>query len=349
MSLHTTTDKIKKIIIWFAVGIGVIIFLNLSVAIIKSLIPHKVPPPTVSFGKLPAIPFQQIKQATTPTYTLDTVSGMFPVLPDRVAVYQIAQPQPNLLALNNAKALISTIDYPTPPKALSDVVYQWTGVVSPYKMLTYNILSHDFTLTSSYTTDQNVISAQNLKDEQDAINTSTNFLTNFNAFGTDIDPMKTKTTLYSINGTTQTLQPAISLGTTQVIQVDFFQKDIDTMPIYYPNPAHSLINTLVGSSISNSDVIQAQVMHKSLTKTSGTYPIKSAQEALMELQTASPSAYVAAAPNPPTNSINIRNISLGYYIGENPQQLYLMPIIVLQGDNGFFGYVSAVTDAWIQK
>lgn len=347
MSLHTTTDTMKKVIFRSAIAIGAIIVLNIVISIIKILTPHKEIPPTVAFGKLPVIVFSPEIQLVTPTYKLDTTSGLLPLFPDRMMVYKIVQPQPDLLALNNAKGLISTSEYPVPPKAISDVVYQWVSQDPLNKILTYNILTHEFTLTSSYLTDQKIIAATELGDEPGAIATGRGFLSGFNAYTEDIDATKTKTTLYSINGTTQVLQSAISLATTQLIRVDFFQKDIDKTPIYYPDPTQSLINVLVGAS---GTVVNAQVIHKSIIpSTNATYPIKNAQEAFLELQTASPSAHIAAIGNAQSGMVSIRTVSLGYYLGDNPNQFYLMPIIVFQGDNGFFGYVSAVTDTLIQK
>ncbi len=349
MSLHSTTDTVKKTIFGIVIFIGALICLNLIISIVRNLIPKKEIPPTVSFGQLPAITFSDASTpASTLTYSLQTISGSLPILPTKVAVYEITQPQPDLLALRNTKTLIPPLEFPNDPQAISDIVYQWTSPIAPFKILTYNILSRDFNLTSSYTTNANVIAANNVGDPLSEIATSKDFFSKFNVLLKDVDDTKTKTTLYSINANTRLLQPAISLSTTQIIQTDFFQNDVDKLPIYYPNPPHSLINTLVGSTSDKLDVLQANFIYKNITTTNGTYPIKTSQEAFMELRTGSPSAYVAASPIPPLDPISIRTISLGYYIGLN-QQSYLMPIIVFQGDNGFYGYVSAVTDGWIKK
>lgn len=348
MSLHSAADTTKKVFVWGIVSIGVILVLLLTISIIRAALPKKAIPPTVTFGQLPQINFPTPEKATNPEYVLDTLSGTFPTFPDQEAVYTITQPQPELLALADAKALVPTSDFPNEPQALSETQYQWTSPNPPYKILTYNILTHDFTLTSSYTTNPDVIAAATLGDTAGAIGTGANFLGGFNAYPKEIDPTKTQTTLYSINGTTNTLQPAISLSTAQVIQVDYFQKDINQLPMYYPIPNHSVINVLIGSLQGGTTVLAANASIKQITTTSGTYPIKTAEQAFKELQAASPSAYIASPSNPPTSSVNIRQVSLGYFIGQNAQ-LYLMPIYVFQGDNGFYAYVSAVTDAWIKK
>ncbi|HSW87957.1 MAG TPA: hypothetical protein VLG12_02220 [Candidatus Saccharimonadales bacterium] len=348
MSLHSAADTTKKVFVWICVAIGALLVISITITIIQALLPKKEILPTVSFGKLPPIDFPQPAKTASVEYVLDTLSGTFPSFPDQEPVYTITQPQPELLELQNAKALIPTGDFPTDPQALSETVYQWTSPNPPYKILTYNILTHDFTMTSSYATDPDVIDAVSLGDTQGAISTGQSFLGGFHAYPKDIDESKTQTTLYSINGTTKTLQPAISLSTAQVIQVDFFQKDLNKLPMYYPQPNHSLINVLVGAFQGGRTVLTANATIKAITDTNGTYPIKSVEQAFKELQTASPSAYIASQATPATTTVKINQMSLGYFIGQG-EQTYVMPIFVFQGENGFYAYVSAVTDAWIKK
>lgn len=348
MSLHSAADTTKKVFVWICIAIGGLIFISITISIIGALLPKKEVPPNVAFGKLPQIAFPQTGKTATVEYVKDTLSEDFPKFSNQESVYTIIQPQPQLLALADAKALIPTGDFPNEPQALSEIVYQWTSPNPPYKILTYNILTHDFTVTSSYATDPDVIAAASLGDTTGAINTGIGFLGGFGAYPKDIDPTKTQTSIYSINGTTNALQPAISLSTAQVIQVDYFQKDINKIPMYYPQPNHSTINVLIGSFQGGTTVLTANASIKQINSDNGTYPIKTADEAFNELQSASPSAYIAAESNPPTQSVNIRQVSLGYFIGQTAQQ-YLMPIYVFQGDNGFYAYVSAITDAWIKK
>ncbi|HSW96485.1 MAG TPA: hypothetical protein VLF89_01530 [Candidatus Saccharimonadales bacterium] len=348
MSLHSAADTTKKVFVGICFAIGGLLLLSITFTIIQGLLPKKEIPPTVSFGKLPQINFSQPVKTASVEYVLDTLSGTFPTFPTQEPVYTITQLQPELLALQNAKALVPTGDFPNDPQALSETVYQWTSPNPPYKILTYNIVTHDFNLISSYATDPDVIAAVSLGDTQGAISTAQSFLGGFNAYPKDIDESKTQTALYSINGTTKALQPAISLSTAQVIQVDFFQKDLNKLPMYYPQPNHSLINALIGAFQGGRTVLTANATIKSITTTSGTYPLKSVEQAFKELQSASPSAYVASQANPAATTVKINQMSLGYYIGQGEQK-YLMPIYVFQGENGFYAYVSAITDAWIKK
>ena len=68
-------------------------------------------------------------------------------------------------------------------------------------------------------------------------------------------------------------------------------------------------------------------------------------EAFSELQEGK--AFIPSnSNNANISNISIRNVLLGYYMGENRQD-YLLPIVVFEGDNNFIAYVSAVKDEWI--
>ena len=58
-------------------------------------------------------------------------------------------------------------------------------------------------------------------------------------------------------------------------------------------------------------------------------------------------AYIASYYGGSSN-VSIKNIFLGYYIGATKQN-YLMPIVIFEGERGFFAYVSAVRDEWISN
>ncbi|HSW97057.1 MAG TPA: hypothetical protein VLF89_04500, partial [Candidatus Saccharimonadales bacterium] len=106
MSLHSAADTTKKVFVWICVAIGVLLVISITVTIIQALLPKKEILPTVSFGKLPPIDFPQPTKTASVEYVLDTLSGTFPSFPDQEPVYTITQPQPELLELQNAKALI---------------------------------------------------------------------------------------------------------------------------------------------------------------------------------------------------------------------------------------------------
>src|SRR5574342_102076 len=103
MTLHDTVELSKKVLIWFSgaiAGIIVIVLLfQLGIIIKNVLFPPKVQPPTFTYGKLPQIRFPENAVTQKFTFTLNTLSGTLPELPNRLNVFQITEAQPNFLNL----------------------------------------------------------------------------------------------------------------------------------------------------------------------------------------------------------------------------------------------------------
>src|SRR5262249_36531699 len=76
---------------------------------------------------------------------------------------------------------------------------------------------------------------------------------------------------------------------------------------------------------------------------SATYPIKTAQQALDELNGGG--GYIAAVGNNPDGNITVRKIYLAYFDPATIGNFY-QPIVVFEGDNGFFAYVPAVASSY---
>lgn len=347
-TLQVVTDLSRKVLAIGAMLIigGLILYFGIKIgfAVKEALHPTPPPPPTVSYGKLPAINFPPTTNVPTFTYTINTVSGALPDLGDRVAVHKMASTQPSLLALDNAKTAAGAVGFTDDPTSINDTDYVWTNTETPQKRLTINIQTHNFSLNSSYKDDSTVTQASNLPDQSHAISTIHTFLTSLTALPDDIDDSKTKVSLFAI--TNGTLTPAPSLSSAQIVRVDLFQKDVDKLPIYYVQPSYSSMNFLLASTdAQDPQIVEGHFFHQAISSDSATYPIKTAQQAIDDLKKGQ--VYIASFPTNVTQ-ITIRNISLGYFMSDSDQN-YLMPIIVLQGDNNFIAYDSAVFGSWIEK
>lgn len=385
MTLHETTEITKKLGIGSAIGIVLIIVLVLffqgGVIVKNILFPRPIEPPNYAYEKVPAIEFPENATTKQLTYTKNTLSGELPVFPDRLILFPIIQNSPNLLNLDLAKqkaealGFVDAQDEPLPETALGGARYEWKERTGIDRTLIFDIVNFDFTLTSDYTSSLVALLAQEISDQKSAINTAKGFLTSIALMPEDVDlaktedpnPVETYTTgpeLFSIqNGD---LVPATSLSKVQVFRVDLYQKNIEyelktgktddknvvetvqeNLPILYPNPPHSTMNFWIASGDSDAEVVESSFVHQSinlLPETEATYGIKSAEEAFTELKEGK--AYIAAY-NGDDSQILINNVFLAYYLGDKRQQ-YLMPIIVFEGDKGFFAYVSAIRNEWIQ-
>lgn len=392
MTLHETTEFSKKFGVGSAIGIGVIIVLviifNIGVFIKNILLPPTIEPANVKLGKLPQIEFPQNKIDGTFTYSLNTVDGNLPNFPDRVIIYPMMVPKPDLNNLSIIKNRVSTLGFVdlagnlVPEVARGGSLYEWDDPEgSPIqRKVIYDTVSLGFQMDSNYLTSLDVLSGKHIKDQTDAFNTAQSFLNSIDSLPNDLDfnlstkpdPANDYTVepqLYSIDSTTGKLIKTTSLQDTRVIQVDFYQNPIEykitagtggdlshfqefpmNMPIMYPNPPFSTMDLYIASGPDQAQVMAGTYFHEAVDLTStppdqlATYPIKSAQTAFDELK--SGKGYIAAY-NSTDSQITINKVYLAYYIGDKIQQ-YLMPVIVFEGANGFFAYVSAVQDIALQ-
>lgn len=347
-SLSQVTSATRKLLEYIGIIVGSILLLvivfNAGKALKEFFSPTPPPPPTVSFGKVPQILFPISPIQTQLTFTVNTLTGSLPQLPDRATVYKMAAPAPNLLGLDKAKTIAAAAGFKTNPIALSESSYKWTTTDPLAKTFTMNTQTLDFSLSSPYMTNQIVQNAQFLPNETDAVKLSQQFFDGILALPTTIDTSKTKTTLLSIqNGQ---LRPASSLSDAKIIRVDYFMKSVEKLPLYTINPSQSLLYTLVASTDNSSpQIVEAQYVHKAISDQKATYPIKTASQALDDLKNGK--GYIAAFSGSGT-TVSITDVSLGYFLDTTSQD-YLEPLIVLQGDQGFVAYVAALTDTWTQK
>ena len=347
LTLSQATSETRSILKWGGVIILLLFFaflvFRLGSYFKDKFFPTPPPAPTVTFGKLPVIVFPNNSSDKNFSYSLDTVSGTVPVFPDTLKVYKMVSNPPDLLALQKAKSKVGSVGFNSSEIPVSNRVYQWNDNGPLNKTITMDIFSSNFSLSSDFISDPIVQAAGNLPDPNGSITVAQTFLSTMDSLPNDIDPSKTQTFLFSINNST--LTTATSISNAQVIEVDLFQKDIDELPIYYPRAVNSTMTLLVVAGQDQPQVAQVNYYHQSISGTNSTYPIKTAQQAYDELKQGK--GYIASYFGK-SDYISIKNVSLGYYIGDKKQD-YLIPIAVFEGNDGFFAYVPLVSDEWINK
>lgn len=344
LNLSNIKSRVIQIIRKGTIVILVLLFLFVLIKILtpikNALFPDSSTLPQVSFGKLPSISFPASSEDNNLTYSLDTITGLLPNLQSIVKVYKITPIVPNLLALQRTQEKIARIGFTNNGTQISKNDYQWISQ-NPPRTITIDIFSSDFTFSTPFLASDNLETFDNLNELTEAISVARSFLQALALYPKDIDEEKTKTANYSIIN--NSLSPVTSISNTNIVRVDFFQKDIDNLSIYYNNGLISSINLLVGKEQNQLQVVEGHYSYKEISNESSTYGIKTASDAFIELKQGK--GYIAARPQN-TNEISIKNVTLSYYIGEKRE--YLMPVIVFQGDN-FIAYVSAIKDEWISN
>ncbi|MEX2007643.1 MAG: hypothetical protein WD992_02625 [Candidatus Levyibacteriota bacterium] len=346
-TLSSTTAWTRKIIKLVSIGAGailaVILLYRIAVFVKQQITPP--PPPTVAFGKLPEIAFPQNQTDEILSYSIDTITGALPVFPDRANVYKTIAAAPELLALNNAIQKVSGAGFEGPYTQTSETLYEWntTDTSALPKKMVFNIFSSDFNVTSPFLSDSKVLSANNLPNETAAVSTAQDFLSGMSSLPQDVDREKTQVSLFSIkNGM---LAPSTSLSNTQVIEVSFFQRDLNGLSVVYPDAKASTMNVFVAGGDRGPQVVQADFFHQNIASESATYPIMTSQEAFDRLKNGE--IYIASYDGQ-NKKISINEVFLAYYLSGEAQE-FVLPVVVFQGNNGFTAYTTAVKDDWIQK
>lgn len=349
LTLSQASRETKQILKWggiFFTGLMIFLVLLRLATIIKNAYFPTITKPTIAFGKLQPQNFPANAVNQNFTYSINTLTGGLPNLSSQLKVYRMRPFQPDLLAVNKFQNRIKNAGFEEGYTAISDKIFEWKsnqnyGGIE--KKVRFNTINNNFTVTSLYKTDADVLSAKNLPTETKAIDIATNFLKNIEALPEDIDLEKIKTNLFSIQN--ESLITATSLSKSQVIEVNFFQKDINKLPIFYEKPNSSNISILIAGGKYQGQVVGVNFIYQPILEESSTYPLKSVTAAYEELKNGQ--AYIASYFGTSEN-ITITNVFLAYYIGSQTQD-FLMPVFVFEGNDGFFAYVPAVTDEWINK
>lgn len=347
-TLSQLSSESRSLAKWGGISIGIIILLfvlfKMGAFIKDMLYPTPPEPPTAGYGKLPQIDFPKQTETKSITYSIDTVSGDLPDFPDRTNIYKMVKPQPDLLALKKAQEKLNNIEFKSSPNLVSQNIYRWSLPAPLFKTLTYNILTSDFTLTSSYLMNGDVNSGKNFPiDEMNISGIAQDYLENMESFPDDFDLERKKVDYFAIKS--YVLISSTSISGAQAARVYFFQKSINKLPIFYSDPNTSPVNLLITGGESQAQVVEAKFTYQKASDESETYAIKSAVEAFEELKNGD--GFIASNPVK-TENVLITNVFLAYYISENKQN-YLMPIVVFEGNDNFFAYISAVKDEWIDK
>lgn len=349
-TLSDASTDVKKILISLSLIVGAIVAIFIlfkAILIVKEIIfPSPPPAPTILFGKLQPQVFPKNVTDKTFTYTVNTLSGNLPTFPNQAKIYRTKQPAPDLLAVKKYDEKAQAVKFRSGYTSLSDKIFQWNSTGDPAsidKTLRINIVNGDFTVTSNYLAYKSITSPKNVPTPDDATKLAQDFLTNMNVLTDDFDLTKTTTNLYTFsNGS---LIPATSLSNTQIIEVNFFQKDIDKLPVFYEKPQSSNIRVLVAGGDYGPQVVEVDFNHQAISDVFSTYPIKTSAQAFSDLK--NNKSYIGSYTGT-ASGINITDVSLGYYFS-NTSQDFIMPVFIFTGDNGFTAYVPAVTDEWINN
>ena len=230
-----TTRKIIRYSIYLVIVliIGRVLF-TLGIGLFNILFPKPPPAPTVSFGKLPKLPFPE--KATTPTFTykVETADGTLPKFANQAKVYFMPKPSSSFVSLDSTIQKAAGLGFNSEPQKVSDTTYKFTNRDNT-STLEINIINGSFSISYDLAVDPSPLSVRPPAPEVAAANVRS-YLSNGGVLPEDLTG-PTSNVFLKIQG--QSLVPAASLSEASLVKVNFFRKSYDEFPAVISDPQES--------------------------------------------------------------------------------------------------------------
>ena len=344
MSLTQTAYTSRKIIKFGGIGlIAISLFWNISIFLVKAYKkahPQYIPP-TISYGILPKITF--LEQKTEPkTFTLELPNDEIPTFSDQARVYIIYRPNTTFLALEEDKKTAANFGFSMKPVEVKPGIYEFRDDVVN-KILTVHVLDGDFNMRYPYLTDQLLLVSEDLPTKDKAVEIASGFLSQGNKLTDDLKNGQKRVTYWKIQNGAITATESQSQA--NAVRVDLFRADLNDFKLLSSNYDKTSVSILIsGSKTEARKIIEFNFKDISIDRESySTYPIKTAQEAINNLN----SGNYWTTVDVENKTVIIRRMYLAYY-EPNALTNYLQPIYVFEGDNGFVAYIPAIKSEYFK-
>jgi len=343
--ISITARKIIRYSIYLVIFIIIArILFKAGKGIFLKIFPPAEPAPTVTFGKLPSLPFPEKEKIGNISLTLETASGDLPVLATQAKVFFMPKQSSHLLSLDVAKQKAQALGFLPEGEATSETVYKFTSRNS-FATLQMNIVNTTFSISYNLKADPSPIERKPQSPEILAAFVRS-YLSSANLLPEDLSG-PTQNEFLKIQG--ENIVPALSLSDSNFVKIHFFRRNYENLPILTNEPKKASVwFMLSGSREPDKKIVAAEYHYFPIDETqNATYPIKNAKEAWNSLT--SGNAYIASyGQNKEGDSVTIRRIYLAYYDPGKPIEFF-QPIIVFEGDRDFVAYVPAVTTNYYGK
>lgn len=340
----TKAASSSRNIVKFSV-IGLILFLAARMAFWafvdywKATHPPAPPPPTVGFGVLPPLRFPEQNQNATKEYVLETPTGRFPEFSDRAAVFFMPKAAPSLLDHERALQLAAKLDFIFPPDVIDNRTYRFTLTEPLVATLDLDIQDLTMNLQTDFLNRPDLLLQTQTLTKFDAISAVKKYLTTAGTLTPDMATSSGEVTyLKSAGGD---VIPAQVAADAQYIEVNLNRPPIIGKYKPYTSQGYKgVIQAIVAPIEGKTDTIVSlrNAYYPIDESFFHTYPLRPVREAWNALQNGD--GFIAQGGQ--IEKAVIRDISLGYY-EDLEGQMYLQPVYVFSGDNGFLAYVPALS------
>jgi hypothetical protein len=306
----------------------------------NTLFPPPPPPPTVGFSKLPAIPFPNpVEVLPQFEFSLETASGSLPQFPESMKVYYMPKAAPTLDSVDIAKKKAVAMGFDTDPIEISQTVFRFRQTKVP-SSLEMNIITGTFSISYNLAADPSPIET-NPPAPETANDIVSSVLKSANSMPEDLTVFGNPEFL-KVEG--QNLVSALSLSESDLVRVNLFRKSFGDKEEYPSLPPKKTIANvwfiISGAREREKQIIAAEFHYYPVDENKfETYPLKTPEEAFNDLKNGN--GFIANLGLNKDGKVTIRKVYLAYYDPDAASQFY-QPIVVFEGDKGFFAYVPAV-------
>lgn len=350
-TLTETAFVTRKLINLGAIILVLVIILRLVFGLATGLWQRLFPPPpptaNVAFGKLP-YPSAQNNIATPSSainYTLETVDGTLPTLPNLLKVYFMARPGPSFGSFDRMNTQAKKMNFSDIPKKISATVWRYVDSSTPLRVLDIDEVSGNFHQTYNFLSDLSLFNDKNFSSVDQVTSAAQSFMSDLGVSAADIKSGTPTVSYFRLDS--GALVGTTSLSNADAVGVSLNRADIEKIPVLSPDAKQGLVSVLYsGSNDQKKHILEIRFFYTPIDLENwGTYPLSSPADLFEKLKAGK--AIYASLPNPPAANITIRKVYLAY-LDPYPPQAYLQPVLVFSDDKGFVAYVPAISPDWIQ-
>lgn len=349
-SLTSASVTARKIVKY---SLGIITFIVLArltflsgVNLYEKFFPDPPPKPTVRFGILPPLLFEQKESEGELNFILETVDGTLPAFVEQADVYLMPQPLSGIQAVERARATAGSLGFEKEGRELVETVYLFSKNQSP-STLTMNIVTNVFSISYDLNAtpqifDQIPPTPESASSQVKALLRNAELLKDLETGAVTHQFLRVES---------GELVEAISLSEANIIKINLFRQEYGQGEVKLPSVTQdskeSNVWFMLTGSNKNSQIIAGEYhLFPIDTEKTSTYPIKTSQQAWEDLNNGN--ALIVNRGDNEDGRITIRNIYLAYYDPGQYTEFY-QPVAVFEGDNGFVAYVPAVTNEFYGK
>jgi len=305
--------------------------------------PPPPPPPTVRYGKLPQLNWPMNPNPASPEYKLETISGGLPGnLPNVGKVYVVGINKSRLMTLDRMSARAQAVGFVSDPVQLDERTYRYVNTKAPVDMI-FDVISGSFSYKLDWTKAGSAGTFFDVPIGEGAIAEAKSFLQRLGQLPTDLEKGQGKVRYLTATGSA--MLPAASAYEANFTRVDLFRDKKDDLDVVTVGGNTSSVNVVMSGQSGVNRVVQANFAYsQTVDNDFATYPLRPVQQAWNDLLAGK--SFIAIRTS--ENTITIRNIKLGYFESNDPQE-YLQPVYVFEGDLGFIAYVPAVSSDYMTE